>query len=332
MVLGVLLVPAMAWAQNQPAQNRQTTFNSPLNWSVDFILNNYVRQVSTYYKLTPEQESYTRGLLSERVHAFLKDHEKDVRLMAAEMMDYKFKGQLPPPEIAKVWAQRAQQMMPAIRAEIMEGNVKWRDILDEEQKKQHDRDIEGLERQFDGWNKMFDRWSRGEIAPTDLDTPGQLSRQPRTVRPSEDAWEFYVRTFIQMYNLDEGQQQTANSILRESKEQAVNYREGHKTEFAQLDAADQAVVRSDIKKDPEELKKVQEETRKRVERRRELEKPISEIFERLKGRLNDLPTAEQRRVYNERFSKLETRGRKTSSKPAVEDASTQPTTAANASP
>ncbi len=333
MVLTLLVIPAMAWAQNPPpnqTQNRQPTYSSPLNWSVDFILNNYVRQVSAYYKLTPEQEAFTRSLLADRVQSFLKDHEKDVRLMAAEIMDYKFKGQLPPPEIAKVWAQRGQQMLPAIRAEIMEGNAEWRKVLDEEQRRQHDRDLAGLEKQFDGWSRMLDRWSRGEIAPTDLDTPGMVSRQPRTLRPSEDAWEFFVRTFIQMYNLDESQQQTAQSVLRESKEQAQLYREAHKTEFAELDAADQAAVRSDVKKDPEELKKAQEEIRKRVDRRRELEKPISAIFERLKTRLNDLPTAEQRRAYNERYSKLENRAKRASTRPALA-ATSQPTTSADAS-
>ena len=41
-------------------------------------------------------------------------------------------------------------------------------------------------------------------------------------------------------------------------------------------------------------KKVQEERRHRMEYRRELEKPISQMFDHLKDRLQVLPTAEQR--------------------------------------
>ena len=86
------------------------------------------------------------------------------------MMDYKLKGQLPPPEIAKVWAElAAKQMLPAIREEIMDGNMKWREILNDDQKKLHDNDLKALNQQFDQWGQMMDRWADGNIGPSDFD-------------------------------------------------------------------------------------------------------------------------------------------------------------------
>lgn len=317
-VLALLVVPNLSLAQApaQPRPANQPATSSPLYWSVDIIINNYVRQISGYYQLTPQQEEFTKSLMSRRVKSFLVDHERDVRWMAAEIMDYQFKQQVPPPEIARIWGDRLKEMMPAIRAEIMDGNNQWRTILNDEQKTKHDRDLALMNKQFDNWMQMFNRWSRGELAPADLDMPGMVSRQTRTVRPSEDAWEYYVRVFTQTYSLDESQQQTAQSILREAKQQAAQYREAHKQELSALDAADQAAAQGAPKADPDELKRAQEETRQRLAKRREIEKPISEMFERLKNKLNDLPTSDQRRAHEARVSKLGAIARKGASQPA----------------
>ena len=263
-IMLVAILPAVGWAQAPQEAQRKPLFSSPLNWSVDLIINNYVRALSHNYKLSPEQEEYTRNFMSQRVKRFLSENEKDIRVLAAEMMDYRMRGEVPPPEIAREWGENIKQLLPAVKSEIMEGNRKWREILNDDQKKQHDRDLDLLDKQFDSWTNMVDRWANGNMAPGDLDQPGHLSPQPRTVRASEDAWEFFVRSFIQMYNLDEGQQQAANSVLRESKEQAAHYREAHRTEFSELDAADKAAAAEPIKADPDEVKKVQEAARRRL--------------------------------------------------------------------
>lgn len=329
----LLISPSLTLAQLQAQKPAApATPNSPLYWSVDLIINNYVKALGANYKLSPEQEEYTKGLMAQRVKRFLMDNEKDVRWMAAEMMDYKMKGQLPPPEIAKEWAGRVKQMLPAIREEILDGNAKWREILNDDQKKMHDRDIDALNKQFDSWGQMMDRWAQGNIAPSDFDAPGMISKQPKGVRSSEDAWEFYVRAFIQMYSLDDSQQQSAQSLLREAKEQAAHYREAHKGELSELDAADKAGSSAAIKQDPEERKRVQEEARHRMEFRRELEKPISEMFTRLKARLEELPTIEQRQGRQQRLAKLEAIGKRGTTRPAITVLSSQPAVPASSQP
>ena len=75
---------------------------------------------------------------------------------------------------------------------------------------------------------------RGAGRPRHLGLPDR--NRPMNVTRIEDTLGIYLKNFIARYNLDEGQQQTAKSILRESREEATGYRESHKQEFAELEA------------------------------------------------------------------------------------------------
>jgi len=288
----------------------------------------YVKRMGRHYNLTQQQEEYTRELLGQRVKQFLTDYEKDVRWLATEMWDYQAKGELPPPEIAKEWGLRAQALLPAIRQEIIDGNNKWHEILNDDQRRQHDRDMELMSKQFDRWQGMFDRWSKGEIQSSDFDPRGDSRvSQPRGPSRSENSWEQYVKNFIAIYNLDSGQQQTALSVLRTLREEAARYRDAHKDEYSKLEAEEAAMAKAEPKTDHEDLKKSMDQARERMEHRRRLEKPIGEMFVRLKNQLERIPTGDQRRARQAAMDKLAAWSRRGSTKPAVitsAPASTQP--------
>ena len=317
--LALWVAPALSTAQapapaNNNAQQQNAAPNSPLYWSVETILNTYVQQMTQYYHLTPAQQEYTKDLLAQRVKRFLHDYEKDVRWLAAEMWDYQLKREMPPAEIAKEWGLRAKPLMSAIRQEIIDGNMKWREILTDEQLKQHDRDLQLMNKQFDEWERKLDRWSKGDVQAADF--PGTLSQSPRTVRRSEDAWEYYVRNFVTMYNLDEGQRQTAYSILRTLREEAARYRDAHKEEYARIDAGETEASNTAKKSDPEEIKKAIERNSQRMTQRRDLDKPIAAMFVRLKTQLNEIPTAEQRQARDRQVARLESLSRRSATRPA----------------
>lgn len=303
LVLSLVVLGASSAGLAQSQQPQQLGGSSPLYWGVDQIMDNYIKQMTRYYNLTPEQEEYTRGLMSKRVKQFLSDYEKDVRWLAAEMFDYQMKKEMPPAEIAKEWGTRGRPLLNAIRQEVMSGNQEWRKVLNEAQLKQHDRDLELMEEEFNKLTDRFERWSHGDVQPTDF--PGAVSNQPRTVRRNEDAWQYYVRYFIQTYNLDEGQRQTAYSALRELQEEAKKYREAHKDRYAKLDAVEAQVAASGPKTDPEELKHLKEQNAKLAQQRRELDRPISEgMFNRLKNMLEAIPTSDQRLAREQKLAKL----------------------------
>jgi hypothetical protein len=302
-----------ARAEQKPKDTRDTikklqdaTRNSPLMWDVQIVIDGYVRHMSAHYNLTDNQEQYTRELLGQRVKQFLKDYEKDVRAVMGEYYEYMSRREVPSPATAKEFARRAAPLAAAIRQEIMDGNMQWRRILNEEQIKKHDHDLEQLRRQFDQMDSTLERWSNGDVRPSDVGVRDQQT--PRIVTRVEDAMEYYVRNFIAKYSLDEGQKQTALSVLREARAEVARYRESHKDEFASIEAKQKELYASNPKDDPEQLKRVQAEGRKLTEQKSILEKPLSEdLFNRLKSRLDGIPTADQKNAYQARQDALMSR-------------------------
>ncbi len=311
--------PLNAQSPRQPT-TREAFGGSPLFWSTETIMELWVRQVTRYYNLSPEQEDYTRKLMAQRVKSFLKDYERDVRALMAEYMDYQTSQELPPPDVAMDFARRAGPLVAAMRREIFEGNMAWREILDDEQRSRHDRDLEQMTAWFDNLSRGLSRWERGEVEPTDI--PGRVSRQPPSVRRIEDAWEYYVRHFIQAYQLDDGQQQVAHSILRELKAEAQRYRQSRADAFARLDEEAAQLRAGSPKQDPKDREAYQQQFADLTQRRKEIERPISALFDQLRSRLETIPTEDQRR---NRQRQMENLKRRYATRPAAtEPAATRP--------
>ncbi|MDM8008806.1 MAG: hypothetical protein QUV05_21925 [Phycisphaerae bacterium] len=323
---------ATAVAQNQPgtrapASKKNPYAGSPLTWGVEPIIDNYVSQMTRYYNLTPDQEEYTRQLLNQRVKRFLNDYEKDVRTLFAEYWYLQLRGEAPSVEEAKDLARRGGPLIAAIKKEILDGNQKWREILDENQRKIHDRDLEQMHKTFDEFEQRLDRWSKGIVEPTDI---GQRKVGPRSapIKP-EDAWDYRVSSFIAEYNLDAGQQGTARSILRELKDEAKRYRERNQEKLTALNNQLKEMYASEPKTDPEERKKAAEEIKKINERLNEVERPIREdLWRQLLMRLERIPTEDQRRMHREKQDRMmaSLTGRVSSTRTASQPESTRPAT------
>jgi len=315
MVVGLFVGLRVSHAQQQKKSPVQ---GSPLIWKIDSILDWYVSHITQYYNLNEAQENYTRKLLTVRVKKFLKDYETDVRSLAAEMLDYQFKRELPPPEIAQDWANRGLPLYQAIREEIINGNMTWRQILTEEQKAKHDKDLELMKKQFGSFEKRLNRWKNGEVRPSDFGLT-RISERP-VIRKSEDAWIHYVQRFIRIYKLDTSQSEVAYSIYREMQKRAADYRNEHKDEFASLDKKLKERYAAKPKAEPEQIRAKQKAIQELNKRRLALEKPISkDMFNELKAKLEKIPTAEQRRDREEIVAKLRERYKKA-------QAATQPAT------
>ncbi len=132
--------------------------------------------------------------------------------------------------------------------------------------------------------------------PERLETPTRGSRTERPTRktPSkraasknfESEWEKYVNDFIQRYQLDEAQQQRAQTILKTCQEQATNHMTRKKAALDHLDR-----LEKDLADAPDKATRAKEIN----EKRQKLLDPINQIFEkRLKPRLDKLPTRAQR--------------------------------------
>jgi hypothetical protein len=296
---------------------------SPLFWRTDWVLEAYVGQITRYYNLNKEQEEYTRKLLNQRVKSFLQDHERDVRALMAEYMEYQLSQELPDPKAAQEFAKKAAPLARDIRKEIFEGNMRWREVLDDQQRAKHDQDLRQMTSFFDNLEQGLDRWKDGKVQPSDL--PGRVGRGGMSSGKIEDSWDIWVRSFVQSYKLDEGQKQTAMSILRELKEEATRYRDSNKEKFTEVDASAKAVRERSPKTDPQELAKYQAETLQIKKRRDELERPIAALFDQLRTRVEAIPTVEQRKARQSEIDRLRAFARRPTSQPA----DTQPATTTN---
>lgn len=308
--LTLVLIAGFANGQQpaeQPAEQhrnfRQATSGSPMFWDIDVIMRPYLSLLTRYYNLNEEQEKYTRGLLTQRVKKFLGAHERDTRALFDEYLGYQMGGQLPPAAAAKEFANRAQPLLAAMYKEIIDGNMVWREILNDEQKKKHDLDLKAIDNTFKEFDAKFTRWAKGDIQPTDL--PSTVGDQPRTIMKPEDAWQYYVRIFIVDYRLDEGQQATATSVLEELRKEAASYRLANKDEFAQLESQYQELTQAAPKTDPKELEAARKKREALDKKRERLEGAISVgMFNRLKQKLLTIPRSDQRESYEKRQADL----------------------------
>lgn len=104
-----------------------------------------------------------------------------------------------------------------------------------------------------------------------------LNKVKRGLRadPSEkDSWDRYVEGFVRMFQLDDSQQSTAGSIMRNFKQLRDIYRESKRDEYKGL------LSLADIK-----------ERDKKME---ELRQPVDRLFEDLKTELDRIPTSAQK--------------------------------------
>ena len=118
---------------------------------------------------------------------------------------------------------------------------------------------------------------------------GVATSQPAIVRNKvDDEWEKYTRDFVRRYELNKDQSAAAWRVLKSCQEQRTAYLRSRRDQIAHLEAKLRAPKSDD---DREKLPRQLEE----------LKKPIQQIFEeRLKPKLDRLPTRAQREAAKER--------------------------------
>lgn len=305
-LFAAFVVQVAAFGQS-PAQPDRPNANRAGMWNPEFMMDIYVKALTRQYNLSPDQEEYTRKLLTKRVKEFLKDHETDLRTLMYEMLEFQQQRQLPPSETAKQWSSMGKPIFKDARKAILDGNKEWHEILNDSQRKRHDADVEMLQKQFKIMEERLNRWGKGDIQPDDFTpagskAPTQIGRAWTDAKP-EDTWEMYVRMFSVRYGLDASQRETAQSVLRECRDRAAAYRDKHKADFEEVTTKLKEVKESRSKDEvtKESLAAMQKNLDQIREKNAELEKPISEgIFNEFKQRLDQIPTKEQRAAFDQK--------------------------------
>lgn len=316
-LMGALAVGASA---QEPKKVSSDLEQAKSLWEPQTMMQQACDGIAVHYKLDARQKDFTCNLLTERVTRFLGKHEKEFWPLLMELTEYQLQGKQPDGETAQTIGRRGSPLFQDARNEIMKAQDDFRQILTDEQKAIHDKDLKGLNHQMSSIEQQFQNWSEGKpgsripLSDVQIGPPGAGGkfmpvplRQNKITRESE--WERYVKRFIENYRLDETQKAAALAVWKGLEEQAVQYRKSHQKE---LEEADKRVRDAQLAKpfDKDIL-----DGAKRIQQ--SLNKPFEDWFTELKTRLEQIPTEKQRAEYQERLK----------TKPAIppQQPTTQPT-------
>lgn len=314
----ILVVASPVWAQAPQADVSGNEIERAKGlWEPAEMMQRACDGISLHYKLDPKQKEFTSKLLTDRVTKFLTKHEKQLWPLLMELTQLQLEGHDPDAATAKRISEKGYHIFADAQSEILKAQDEFRKILTEEQKKVHDRDLKGLNRQFQNIDSRFSKWKAGDtsggnpIGPVRLGHPGNriLPERPGKTGPSrprilhESKWDQYVTNFIAHYKLDDAQKTTALAILKSVKADASQYRRSHRADLADAETH----VREAQMAKPFDKKALA--TARKIRDLRN--KPFEDWFNDLKNRLDQIPTENQKADYYKRFPHL---------KPTTQDA------------
>jgi hypothetical protein len=275
-------------------------------WNVEMLMDRAAANIARRYNLNETQREQTHEMLTREVTQFLDEHE-DIWPLVRDLARYQQMGKQPDGRIAAKLAQKALPLIREIEDTILEANERWRGILTEDQKRVHDFDLEDMARTFAQMNDNYREMSEGGDGDIELwpkPNPGassiQKPKQPddgwqppppivEKILPAETAWDSYVREFREDFKLDDSQSEAALSILKECKQRASDYRQSKRREYAQVEEQLRSANRQDLSPDARKAK-----TRVWYQIEKALNKPILDLFQELKTRLDVIPSDSQR--------------------------------------
>lgn len=301
----VLFLPFAAPTRADDASDAQNEVRKL--WDIEAMVEQAAKNIGDRYNLSADQREQTKRILVEDVTKFLDSHP-EMWPLVRDLTRIQLEGKSPTGPVAARIGKAALPILAEAHEAILAGNERWRHILTDEQKKVHDFDLRDIERTFQKMESNFQSLADGsaERVPGIFPEPNTEEPQPALPPPpSEDFvpppipddkpvqehyWDIYVREFIQKYELNDAQSESAYSILRECKERAETYKESRKADFAD---ADRKLREARSPNQPPEVQEAKIKTWKQLDR--SLKRPIVGIFEELKKRLEILPDDAQRK-------------------------------------
>ncbi len=271
---------------------------TPTSATVEKIMEDAVRNISRRYNLNDEQTSETQKLMKREVNRFLKEHEAEVWPLIRDLLAAQLGGKPPENgEEVKRIGKSARPLAALAKDAILKANEEWRMYLTPDQKITHDYDVAEIEKTFAQIDKNFSDWSSGKPTEAGLfppPPPSDLS-PPRPKKPAAglpkpevetfrvDIFDTYVEQFIKDYQLDEGQIDSARSILKEFKVKANDFNAAKQEELSKIRAEQVAAM---VARDRDKMAGVEAARKKVLE-------PVHALFGEMQGRLKGLLTTTQ---------------------------------------
>lgn len=270
--------------------------------TVQKIMDNAVRNLTTRYNLNEAQAAYTKQLMDREVFGFIQDHD-DIMPLIRDLIDL----QRDPSKLnAKEGDDQTRRIgtnglavWGAVAKTILRANQEWRQCLTEEQRRLHTFDLDQMDGTFGEITRNLNTLKEGKGLSNGVFPAAKQQRlegEPMTpARPkpgfpnpvedkvSPDRFEQIVKAFIAKHQLDVGQKEAAFSLMKEYQENATKVLDDKRRKIVKVKAAyDEGIIKGD--------KDVIQDRKKALE---ELYAPLTNLFGEFEKRLHNLLTQEQ---------------------------------------
>ena len=306
-LLLLLLVPFPADAREASDTPSSADQAAPLEgmWPTEkltkLILERWVDEISIEYKLDDDQSTRALDSAFSRWPKFLEDNRSQIQPVINEFIEMRLEMEPPSKERVQEWATRADNVLGLFRTELEGATNDLREVLNPLQKAQFERQMLEFGVGMMAAQAKLKQWKGGDFSEREFwDPPSSEHHRRRAKRRAEqgepppepvdqvtaelEAWDRYVERFVRIYDLDEAQQDSARSCLKELKQRAISYRDGKRDRIAKLESR---IERLSEDGNEEELAEIKKELT-------EIYGPIDDMFQELKSRLEAALTAQQR--------------------------------------
>ncbi len=298
----ILTTPHASVAQNatgQPSASNDPGGFWPTKKMTELFIDRWLDAVSHKYKMDNDQVAKAREDALKRWPEFIRKNRDKLQPVVNEFIEMRLEMSPPSKERVANWATEAEEALNLFKGEIDGAIEDFRGALNPLQKAKFESEVLMFSAGMAAAEAKIKQWKTGEFEEREFWDPptSEWHRREEQERLAEEgimpeptdqvieelkAWDKFVERYIEIYKLDESQQASARSALKEMKERAISYRDANEQRIAMIEKRIQEHTGSE--KELDQLKKDLFE----------VYGPIDEMFQELKTRVEALPTDEQR--------------------------------------
>lgn len=307
--------PAAAESGEAPDYNQPTEIGVRFTPALaDAISHQFTKSMQERYELDEEQTTQIRELMARQFMELAHKNAENGRNMVESFMAALIKndGQIPK-DVAKELAKTAQPMMPALREFFTNSSAEIGRRMTIKQRLKFIGDVAVATAGLAIFESRLKRWEAGDAGefvtlddreeddnaqsePEDPNEPQahrqarrQANRQMRWNADIDGRWDDYVKNASEYYGFDDKQLAAAEAILKDLQDRAAAYKtKDWRDKLREIWIADSLTGRLDSKFNRGPWKYQLDNERER------LMKPLEDMGEELKRRIEAIPTSKQR--------------------------------------
>jgi hypothetical protein len=300
----------------------------PTQRMVESAIERITEELGKVYSLDEDQMLNTQDLLKQRFPRWMEENRAQLQTLGNQWVEAMISSEPPTPEQVADWAARCQPLLQEFSVLADETSADMRMYMTDEQQVLLDGQLAAMHVGINYMQQRMETWKAGgydwksewprseefkrqeperrkrleqeserqKLIAMGIDPgtappggggaapPGQ-EKPPTPPKPTgnatKDDWTVYVENFIKRYQLDEGQQNNARKYLRDGQELRDKHLTRKLTEIRTLEEKQKSATTDEEK----------EKVRVAFER---INRPVEQMFEQLKIKLDKLPTRKQR--------------------------------------